>query len=365
MKTRFRCLTRRQLILILFIGFIPFAGYSQETGSCAEKLLTAQNLFERGQVEQVARLLAGCIKSGFNREESLAAYKLIIQTYMFEDRLTEADSAMLDFLKRNPEYRLSPTDHSSFVHLYNNFRVRPVVQISVHLGTNQPYVLFVEPFTVPGILTEGKYTSQAVNIYASIEAKFRLSEKLELNIETGYSQLKYTNTEDFFTVKNSGELVQFGYTTYNETQTRIEVPLSATYNIRSFGKFTPYGRLGLGPALTLSSVAIAEFVPSDINGLPRTGPDIDRNDSRRALDLFVQAGAGIKFKTRSGYLFAEARSNFGIFNQTVREDLPSLTHSSEELRTYYSYVDDDFNLNAVNFSIGYTRIFYKPSKRSE
>ena len=34
-------------------------------------------------------------------------------------------------------------------------------------------------------------------------------------------------------------------------------------------------------------------------------------------------------------------------------------------QTYYFYADDDFNLNAMNFSIGYTRIFYKPSKRRE
>lgn len=356
MKTRFRCLTRRQLILILFIGLIPVAGFSQESGSCAEKLLTAQNLFERGQVEQVAGLLAGCIKSGFNREESLAAYKLIIQTYLFEDRLTEADSAMLDFLKRNPEYELSPTDHSSFVHLYNNFRVRPVVQISVHLGTNLPFMTFVNSLSAESIPTVGEYTTQALNLYGSIEAKFKMSEKLELNLEAGYSQLAFTNTGNFMAI---------GTTTYTEKQNRIEIPLSATYNIESFGKFTPYGRLGLSPALTLSSVATAEFVPSDINGLPRTGPDLDRNDSRRALDLFGQAGAGIKFKTRGGYIFTEARSNFGVFNQTVRADLPSVTHTSAELGTYYFYADDDFNLNTVNFSIGYTRIFYKPSKRSE
>jgi len=347
---------RHQLILMLFIGFIPVAGLSQESGSCAEKLKNAQTLFDRGQVEQVAGLLSDCMKSGFNREESLAAYKLIIQTYLFEDELQKADSAMLDFLQRNPEYQLSPTDHSSFVHLYNNFQVKPVVQISVHLGTNRPFMTFVNFRSEEDIPAVGDYSTQSLNLYGSIEAKFKLSEKLELNLETGYSQLSFTNTEDFMGI---------GTTTYTEKQIRIEVPLSATYNFKGLGKFTPYCRLGLGPALTLSSVATAAFEPSDINGTPRTGPAIDREDSRISIDLFTQIGAGIKYKTRGGYMFAEVRSNFGIFNQAVREALPDETHSSQELGHFYFYEDDDINLNTANFSIGYTLIFYKPSKRKE
>lgn len=356
MKTRFRCLIRRHLLLILFTGFIPLAALSQESGSCAEKLQSAQTLFDRGQVEQVAGLLSECMKSGFNREESLAAYKLIIQTYLFEDKLSEADSAMLDFLKRNPEYQLSPTDHSSFVHLYNTFQVKPLVQISLHLGTNLPFMTFVDYNSAKGYPSEGVYSTQAVNLYGSLEAKMKMSEKLELNLEIGYSQLAFTNTEDFLGT---------GITTYKETHNRIEIPVSATYNIKSFGRLTPYGRLGLGPALTLNAVANARFDPSDINGTPRKPADIDRKDSRIALDLFAQTGAGMKYKIRGAYIFAEIRSNFGIFNQVLKVSLPDENHSSQELGNFYFYKDDDFNLNAANFTIGYTQIFYKPSKRKE
>jgi len=356
MKTRFRCLIRHQLFLILIIGFIPLAGLSQESGSCAEKLETAQTLFDRGQVEQVAGLLAECMKSGFNREESLLAYKLIIQTYLFEDKLAEADSAMLDFLKRNPEYQLSPTDHSSFVHLYNNFQVKPIVQISLHLGTNMPFMTFLDSRSVAGIPTVGDYTTQALNLFGSVEAKFKMWEKLELNIEAGYSQLAFTNTEDFMGI---------GTTTYTEKQSRIEIPVSATYNLKTFSKFTPYGRLGFGPALIMTSLSNARFDPSDLNGTPRKPTDIDRKDSRIALDLFGQAGAGIKYKTRGGYMFAEVRSNFGVYNQVIRHSLPSENLSSVELNNSYYYEDDDFNMNTLNFTLGYTQIFYKPSKRKE
>jgi hypothetical protein len=291
------------------------------------------------------------MKSGFNREEALTAYKLLIQSYLFEDKLELADSTMLAFLKKNPEYQVSPTDHSSFVHLFNNFKVKPVVQISVHLGTNLPFLTFIDPESTAGEPGKSIYNTKVINLFVSIEAKFELSKKFELNFEPGYSQLAFTNIEEF---------MRFGKINYTENQKRLELPVSVTYNITNFGKFTPYGRLGFGPAITLGSTATTTFDPTDINGTPITGTDIDRKDSRIFMDFFTQVGAGIKFKTRGGFLFTEIRSNFGILNQTIRGG-----DSAEELSEKYKYVDDDFHINSLNISIGYTQIFYKPSKRKE
>ena len=352
MKTRYPNSFIIRLLFIAIISFIPYKLLPQETTTCAENLKNAQALFDNGQVEQVPGILSECLKSGFNREEELTAYKLLIQTYLFEDKNELADSVMLAFLKKNPEYELSPTDHSSFVFLFNKFNVKPVIQISVHLGTNLPFITFIDQKSVAGIPGEGVYRSKALNLYASLEAKIKLAEKLELNIEGGYSQIKFTKIEDF---------MRFGETTYDETQQRIEVPLSITYDIKNFGKFTPYGRFGIGSAFTLASTALGEFNPTDENNhINRTGTSIDRNDSRIKMDLFVQIGAGIKLKTRGGYILAEVRSNAGALNQTLIGGA-----SPGQLEFFYFYKDDDFHVNSLNFSIGYTQIFYKPSKRKE
>jgi hypothetical protein len=108
--------------LFTFLFFLTAVSlYSQEAGTCAEKLKTAQSLFSKGQVEQIPSLLKDCLQSGFKKEEALAAYKLLIQTFLLNDKLDQADSTMYEFLKKNPEYQLSPTDHSSFVYLFNKF----------------------------------------------------------------------------------------------------------------------------------------------------------------------------------------------------------------------------------------------------
>ena len=352
MVNQFHSYVRIPMLCIIILGTFSVSGYSQNTGSCAEKLANAQTLFEKGQVDQVPAMLYDCMKSGFNREESLTAYKLLIQSYLFDDKLEIADSTMLAFLKRNPEYQISPTDHSSFVNLFNNFRVKPVIQIAIHLGTNLPFITFIDQKSVDSEFGMSRYNTNALNLYISVEAKIELNKKLEINAEAGFSKLSFSNI---------GNFMGFGETDYSESQKRIEIPLSATYNPKSFGKLTPYVRLGFGPALTIGSTAKATFNPTDINNFEsRKGSDIDRKDSRIVLDIFTQVGAGIKFKTPGGYLFSEVRSTFGILNQTIDGG-----ETTSELIWHYFYKDNDFHINSLNFSVGYIQLFYKPSKRKE
>jgi hypothetical protein len=190
-----------------------------------------------------------------------------------------------------------------------------------------------------------------MNLYISLEAKFKVNDKLEVNIEPGFSQLSFTKTE---------KMLGVGTTTYNESLKRLEFPVSATYNFKTFGKFTLYGRLGTGPAISLGTTATSDVSPTDLNGTSHTGSDVAKDVSRISVDLFGQAGAGIKLKTRGGFIFSELRTNLGFFNQTKNA---GLSPEEQELGWYYYYADDEFNLNAMNFTLGYTQIFYKPSTK--
>lgn len=342
-------------VIFLFLVFYSCVSFSQQEGTCAEKLKTAQLLFEKGQVELVPDYLSGCLKSSFSREESLTAYKLLIQSYLFMENQQKADSAMLEFLGKNPEYRLSPTDHSGFVYLYNYFQIRKLIQISFHLGSNLPFISAFRIRSAAGNPGKSGYSTDALNLYGSVEAKYALTDKLELNVEAGYSKISFSNREDFLNPDNT----IFGITKYSEDQVRIDLPLSLTYDVKRFGVLTGYCRLGAGPSFIVNSFGSASHSPADFNNpYSRTGADINRSDSRRSFDLFVTAGAGVKFKIREGFLFGEMRSDFGLFNQSEKNG-----KSSEELIQRYYYVDDDFRINSLNFNLGYTWIIYKPSKR--
>lgn len=340
----------RAILITAGISAASSVVFSQGTGTCAENLKNAQALFEKGQVDLVQDMLSGCLKSGFNREEELAAFKLLIQTYLFEDKIMQADSTMLAFLKKNPEYQLSPTDHSSFVFLFNNFRVKPVLHLTFHFGTNAPFLTFIDPHTVAPELGPNSYSSGVLNLFTSVEAKYPLNRKIELNVEMGYSRASFTNIEEF---------QGFGEIKYTEVQNNLQVPATISYNYFNSGRFTGFFRAGLGTSFNLSSSANATLTPlGQIFFQDHTGPDISRDDSRIFLDIFTQVGAGVKFKTPGGFISMELRSNFGFLPQVKTGGL-----SSEELRSRYYFLDDDFNLNTFNLNLGYTQIFYKPSKK--
>jgi hypothetical protein len=342
------------ILRLFFAAFFIFmaAGLFAQTSTCAEKLKTAQSYFQKGQVESIPSLLKDCLKSGFKKEEELTAYKLLIQTFLLDDKLAQADSTMLEFLRKNPEYVLSPTDHSSFVYLYNNFQVKPVVQIGIHAGTNIPFLTFVTANPTFGEPVKTKFSSNIINLFISVESKFKINEKLEVGLEAGFSQLKFANkTTTGFTI-----------ITYNESQQRIEVPVSASYAITSFGKLTLYGRMGVGAAFTMGVTGTASYTPTDYNNKinSRTGENLSRKDSRVSIDYFGQAGAGIKYKISKGFLFAELRSNFGFLEQNVPGGSTVST-----MEGYYMAGEPNFRLNAMNINIGYSHIFYKPTKRKE
>jgi len=338
---------------VLFL-FIAASLYSQEAGTCAEHLKTAQSLFNKGQVEQIPSLLKDCLKSGFKKEEELTAYKLLIQTFLLNDKLDQADSTMYEFLKKNPEYQLSPTDHSSFVYLFNSFKVKPVVQISVHAGTNVPFLTMVVPHLTSGEQSKSKFTSNIGNLFFSAESRFKVTNKLELGFEVGFSQMKFNN--------KINDVAGAQVINYAESQQRIEVPIFALYNFTSFGKFTVYGRGGFGAAYNIGVTATGSYTPTDpTNKNGRTGQSLDRKDARVKIDFFGQLGAGVKYKISRGFFFAELRTDLGILDQNVTGGQTTIP----VLDFYYGWHDPDFRLNAANINVGYTYIFYKPSKRKE
>lgn len=340
------------LVSALFVLFVSVPAISQEAGTCADKLKNAQLMYEKGQVEQIPSLLTGCLKTGFKKEEELAAFKLLIQAYLLDDKIDQADSAMLAFLKRNPEYQLSTTDHSSFAYLFNSFVSRPFFKIGFHAGTSIPFLSFIDQNLTSGEPGRSVFRTNAANLMLSAEARFMLKEKLELCIEAGYSRLQFSNKVDY---------LNFGLINYSEVQNRLELPVTILYDLKSSGRFTPYLKAGAGVAINLRTSADISLEMTDRNNPgDRTGETLARTDSRAPVDLFIQAGAGVRYKTPHGSLFAELRSNLGIVRQNKAGG-----KTVDMLEYYYLWSDPGFRINSICLNAGYIYVFYKPSKRDK
>jgi hypothetical protein len=154
-------------------------------------------------------------------------------------------------------------------------------------------------------------------------------------------------------------MMDFGTVSYREAQSRLEIPVTAIYDIKRVGGVALYGRLGGGVALNLNTDAKTSFTPTDINnGFNRTGENVNRSVSRIRSDLFLQAGLGGSLKVPNGYISAEIRTVLGTRNQMIYSNPGNLEY-------FYFYSDDNFRVNLAGISFGYTHIFYKPSKKQD
>jgi hypothetical protein len=222
--------------------------------------------------------------------------------------------------------------------------------ISLRAGTSFPFLTSVDDYPTAGEPEKSDFTADATNFYLSAEARISISKKFEASMELGYSQLEF---------KNTGPYMDLGEFSYTEYQKRLEIPLSLTFDILTFKKsFSPYLRAGVGASIDLSSTADAAFYYNDRLNSDITGGTLIRNDSRSFIDIAGQFGGGVKYKITRGYFFTEVRTSMGFLNQNVPggETVDLLGH-------WYKWRDPDFRLNTLNFNVGWTYIFYKPSKR--
>ena len=317
---------------------------------CAVKLRNAENQFNAGLVEDVPALLEECLASGFTDAEELSAYKLIIRSYLFDDKSDMAEEAMMEFLKKYPEYEISPTDHSDFVYLFNKYSVKPVIHLGLHGGINSTFLMGKTNQSLSGIPGEINYLNDQVTIQAGADIRFKLSDLLEIGLEIDYSEVSFKITETF---------LDFVEVEYYEKQRRIETPVSLYYSPKQYGSFIPYAKVGAGIALNLYSDSRSAFINKDINNpVPRTGENVDRIELRNPIDYIITAGIGCKYKRTKGYAFIDISTRIGLTNQII-------AGTPENMEWYYFYTDDMFRLNTIKLSMGYVFIIYKPERMEE
>ena len=131
-------------VSLLILG-LPMQVKGQEQ-SCAFTLKEAQRLYLQGLIKDIPSMLQGCLDKGFTRQQRQDASKLIIQCLLYNDNQAAADSAMPRFLKKFPEYEISPTDPKEFVYLFNSYKNLPVLSIGVSGGANWSNVSVIESY---------------------------------------------------------------------------------------------------------------------------------------------------------------------------------------------------------------------------
>ena len=332
---------------IIFAALLILFPLTLPGQDCAVKLRDAENLFNAGLLEEVPGLLADCLESGFNKAEELSAYQLIIRSYLYEDKIELAEQTMLEFLKKNPEYELSPTDNADFVYLFNKFSVRPRLQLSANLGSNLTFVSLISEHSTSGTPQGKKYSNEQMSFAAGLEAKIRISPAFEVGTGLDYSQVSFSVSED---------LLEYTTATSPERQTRLEVPVLAYWIPMEVKGFSPYARAGAAGSFNISTLASQSNDNIDVNSTGgKEGKDEDKTASRSFFEVQPVIGVGARYKLPRSYISFDISGRLATTNQAQPGDLKNSDW-------FYLISDDYFSINNIRFNIGYTFIFYKPEK---
>ncbi len=335
---------------LLIIGHLmPVFSQSE----CVFSLQKAERLYQQGNVEEIPGLLNECIEKGFSRDERLTAYKLLIQSYLYDDQLDIADQKMLEFLNHYPEYELTPADQDEFAQLFHSYETKASWSVSISGGAVFTFPYTTEPFgPYPTATSVWDYSSGPGFSVGAGVIKY-LAPGFNLSVEIQYFKHEYnfTLTQSYWS--------EFSETRYKEASSNIALPVSVTYDFNT-GNLKPFIRAGLMTNYLFKSALdpVRPYKNGEFDDV--SGPDISMVDYRNTLNLFAVTGAGLKYKIPyAGQIILDLRFDIGLTHFASDEE----RFSSQELIFRYYNQDHDARLNFFSVSVGWIYPLYKSTKQ--
>jgi hypothetical protein len=336
----------RRILLFVSVIFMGLPAMMAQN-TCTEQLTQAQRSFDDGLLDDIPQMLENCMQDGFTKEEKTNAYKLLIQTYLFNEEPQKADEVMMQFLNEFPAYSIAVNDPKEFINLHSTYRTDPIFKIEVKTG-----MVFTTPYITdyfgPSDITAIKPDYQ-VRTGFNLEANFINRLAGDFNYSAGLS----------FTVLRLGYLNQpYDYSTVEATLNHfyLGIPLAARYNC-DLGLLTLYANAGIEPVYLLSSTASITRTDDIIGREPISGTE-KFTDAHRMMDIrpFFSLGTNIdlgrdQLKVTFGY-------KFSVFNQLD----PAEYYSDINQGSKYFYFEDDMLLHHGHLSLSYIRPIYQPKK---
>jgi len=317
---------------------------------CVQSLRDAEKTYEAGRIDQVEAMVLPCIRNeGFSKFEKLQAYRLIILSKLFDNQEEEANRYFLELIKTDPEYTVNPvTDPSEFVNLYNSYRTNPIFAIGLKAGMN-----FTKPNSyVPyGVYNTGGNTGSYkafVNVQFGFNADLYLNKKFSIGADLlmSFKKYQYSNT-----------LLDYSQLTAKETQAWLELPVVLKYTMGQ-KKMRFYLQGGGAVSMILSSKSNITRKDEETQSNQAIGPVINTMSLRNTFNYSLIGGAGIRYKAGYGYVVLDVKYMYGLNNISNVDK----KYNDQELIYKYGYIDNNFTLNSLMFSVGYYKSFYKPKK---
>ncbi|MBN1145305.1 MAG: PorT family protein [Bacteroidales bacterium] len=344
-KSRVFLLTILVLCFQLFIN----VGESFAQEDCATKIQEARKLYDQGMIDEIPKMLAPCMEEGFTRVQKVEAYKLIILSYLFDDNQFEAEKTMLEFLKKYPEYEVSPNDPIEFVYLFESYRTTSVFSFGITAGFNLTDPRIIEPVSTFDLSQAELKNTMKPGFQVGLGIGRYIRKNMVFNIEFNFTSNQYKFTDEIRQPLIDG----LSSVSYTEKLFKVEMPVYVAYEF-NIQKVNCYVSLGASAAkITGTTGQSSRKFHENMQSL--SGESTDVSAYRTSMLYSGLAGAGIRYKVPRGVIAVGLRAGFGINNIVA-------SYNKEFVDKFY-YSDDDFSLNTYSLTAGYYFSFYKPKKQ--
>ncbi|NLR90656.1 outer membrane beta-barrel protein [Flammeovirga agarivorans] len=343
-----KLIDQKLLFSITLIFLLCNSVFAQE---CEEAYNRANTLYAEGKLLQVPYELNNCIERGFESSaKQLNARRLVILSYLYSDRVVEAEDAMLQLLKENAEYKPTSSDPAELRNLYEKFRTRPIMSLGLVGGATYNQATVSNTF---GVGAKENYSNveyqPQVSFKAGVSFSFYLSQVIQINISPTYESIVFETVE---------RPLDFSTTTMRENQNWLHFPLTMRFVILPKQKVKPF--IGLGGSARMQMNASIEgtqaYDSEEIADIEATTIDISKQRQEMLYDAIVQLG--IQFKTRFSHW-----SIIGSYSYAFQDfNKPNARYDNSELIFSYGYIDNDVKMDVISLTVGIAYDFYKPKK---
>jgi len=335
----------KRILLLLIISFLGIWQLKSQT-TCTDQLRLAQSKFDEGSLDEIPQLIAACMKDGFTKEEKTNAYKLLIQTYLFNEEPEKADQTMLLFLNEFPSYNIAVNDPKEFVNLYRTYRTNPIFKIEISGSGNLSMNSMIQNYGPYDLNTKSPIYKSSFGGSLEINYFNKLYKDFDYSIGTSFTLLRYeysNNPDDYSTTTGTFSNIQIG------------LPIAFRYNLK-IKNINTFAKAGFEPVYLVSSkISISRRFTNGDNPFSGT---LDLISTHKTYDIrpFLALGVAINF-SKSQLLISTGIKFSSI--APLKDNALLMDYTSQEK---YKFQEATYLTHQTFLSFSFLRSIYKPKK---
>jgi tetratricopeptide (TPR) repeat protein len=307
--------------------------------SCSEKLFRANQLYEKGQLNEALEIANSCLQKENSTSDRWQAYRLLAMVYLATGEQDEARNAAEEMLQINPKYEPSKVkDPVELVKLLKGITIIPkfTFGLATSIGGNITFVNVSGSYN--GAEYTKDYTSKA-SWQAGVTSGYNWNEIISLQSGIIASSNKYNvdYSAGNWHMQLEERLIYLMAPLYARFKTKEE--------IKGFRFFSDVG--GYIGFLSAASTDISR--KNEVTMDSKVELDLDAKQRRNKMEYGLLAGVGTIKKIGPINLALDIRYYFSYANITNKGN----RYNNSNLLYGYYYIDDDLRLNNLAISLSF------------